>query len=190
MNRRQFTRRALFGLFGGAAAVGSAQAAAPKDRFTRKTKFGTYDFVWTGWKQQLGVGIVCGQWFAEPADRDKAPKCGSDEAPYDYARPAFYSSTTGTEGPLRSMNYVFDLAYQKGHPLITDLSSTEQKAESRQEALDRLMKFIEAWEVPELKYYVNSNSHISDRSGLRPGEIRKWREEWNMTPGRLEWREK
>ena len=49
MNRRDFTRRAMFGLFGGAAAV-TATEVKPQGRFPQKNRF----------RHKTGLGWACG----------------------------------------------------------------------------------------------------------------------------------
>ncbi|MFQ5538801.1 MAG: hypothetical protein ACE5FB_00240 [Candidatus Binatia bacterium] len=162
MNRRRF-----FGALLGTAAVGSVSnrttmKASPDKfitRFTLKTKFGDYFFYWTGWKREISTVVNVGQWIAEPVDGE-----------LDQERPAFYAATTGSGGALIHMNYVMDLSHKTDYPLITDKSSREDKWEAQDEALNRLIKMIEDYELPQLVKYA-TNSHISDRAKLRPGDL-------------------
>jgi len=171
MNRRTF-----FGAVVGAGGMlgitkeGSVRATPTPNRFTQATKFGDYFFFWTGWKKSINVPVNVGQWIAEPVDGLNE---GDPSDSYERERPAFYATTTGTQGALVNLNYVMDLTYQPGFPLITDKTSTEDKQEARTEALERLRNHIESWEVPEI--YYASNSHISDRTrgalGMKPGKL-------------------
>ena len=143
MNRRDFTRRAMFGLFGGAAAVTTTQAQKKgrfpqKNRFRHKTGLGFYDFAWSGWHQVHNQTICCAQWYAVPVD----PR-GAEWAHHFPLPGGFYASTTGTAGPMLSPSYVVDLTLMEGQPLITTFSTPKQKADSRFESYDRLMKMIE-----------------------------------------------
>ncbi len=173
-------RRTFFGAVIGAGGTGGMLGIATgsvrhrtirntPSRFTKATKLGDYFFFWTGWKQSINVPVNVGQWIAEPVE-------GLDEADpsdsYDRERPAFYAATTGTQGALVNMNYVMDLTYQPGFPLITDKTTSEDKRKARDEALERLINHIESWEVPEI--YYASNSHISNRSRealMKPGTL-------------------
>jgi hypothetical protein len=167
MNRRTF-----FGAVVGAGGMlgitkeGSVRATPTPSRFTQATKFGDYFFYWTGWKKSINVPVNVGQWIAEPIEGL------NEEDPRDYyerEHPAFYAATTGTNGALVNLNYVMDLTYQPGFPLITDKTSSEDKREAQEEALDRLREYIEAWEIPEL--YYASNSHLSLRGKMKPGDL-------------------
>lgn len=167
MNRRKF-----FGALVGAAAVGNVSSMRVKaspdkfiTRFTLKTKLGDYFFYWTGWKREINTVVNVGQWIAEPVDGD-AHIVGRY---HDRERPAFYTATTGAGGALILMNYVMDLTYQVDFPLITDKSSADDKWKAQDEALNRLIKMIEDYEVPEIKYV--GNGHITDRVKLRPGSL-------------------
>jgi len=170
MNRRTF-----FGALLGTAAVGTVSgsktvAASPDKfitRFTLKTKHGDYYFYWTGWKKTISQVVNVGQWIAEPVDG--LEYSGGLHAFYVREHPAFYATTTGTMGPISNMNNVMDLTYQEDFPLITDKSTVDEKWEAQDEALHRLIKYIEEWELPEFKYV--GNGHISDRSKLRPGAL-------------------
>ena len=173
MNRRTFFGAVIGGTVGSVSskAVGSVRnTRTTPNRFTQETKLGDYFFFWTGWKKSINVPVNVGQWIAEPVGglNEEDP---SDS--YERERPAFYSATTGTNGALVNLNYVMDLTYQPGFPLITDKSSMEEKQEARKEALDRLREYIESWEVPEI--YYASNSHISNRTraalGMKPGKL-------------------
>jgi hypothetical protein len=62
-----------------------------------------------------------------------------------------------------------DLTYQPGFPLITDKTCSADKREAQKEALERLREYIESWELPQINYA--SNSHISARGKLRPGDL-------------------
>jgi len=131
MNRRTF----FWGLVGGTVSSRIAQGSVRKpwdtpNRFTQETKLGDYFFFWTGWKKSISVPVNVGQWIAEPVDglNEENPRDS-----YDRERPAFYATSTGTNGALVNMNYVMDLTYQPGFPLITDKSSTEDKQEARKE---------------------------------------------------------
>ncbi len=164
MNRRTF-----FGAIVGAAAVGNVSGNATDkfiNRFTQETKLGDYFFFWTGWKKSINVPVNVGQWIAEPVNglNEEDP---SDS--YERERPAFYSATTGTNGALVNLNYVMDLTYQPGFPLITDKTCSADKRVAQKEALDRLREYIESWELPQVNYA--SNSHISHRGKLRPGDL-------------------
>jgi len=157
MNRRTFFGAVVGGTVSSRIAVGivSSKAVETPNRFTQATKLGDYFFFWTGWKKSINVPVNVGQWIAEPVDglNEEDP---SDS--YDRERPAFYAATTGTNGALVNLNYVMDLTYQPGFPLITDKTSSEDKQEARNEALERLREYIESWEIPEI--YYASNSHI------------------------------
>ncbi len=178
MNRRKF-----FGFFGAVVGAGgmleiahsgSVRNTRTPNRFTQETKLGDYFFFWTGWKKSINVPVNVGQWIAEPVDglNEEDP---SDS--YEREHPAFYAATTGTQGALLNMNYVMDLTYQPGFPLITDKTSSDDKGKAREEALERLINHIESWEIPEI--YYASNSHISNRGrlpelyreNLRPGDL-------------------
>ncbi len=171
MNRRKF-----FGAVVGAGGMlgiskGSVRNTRTGDysvpnRFTQETKLGDYFFFWTGWKKSINVPVNVGQWIAEPVGglNEEDP---SDS--YERERPAFYSATTGTNGALVNLNYVMDLTYQPGFPLITDKTSSEDRRKARDEALERLYKYIESWELPQIHYA--SNSHISNRGKLEPGSL-------------------
>jgi hypothetical protein len=166
MNRRTF-----FGAVVGAGGMlgiskGSVRNTRTPNRFTQETKLGDYFFFWTGWKKSINVPVNVGQWIAEPVEglNQEDP---SDS--YERERPAFYAATTGTNGALVNLNYVMDLTYQDGFPLITDKSSTEEKQEARREALERLREYIESWELPQINYA--STGHISHRGNLKPGDL-------------------
>ncbi len=171
MNRRKFFGAVIGaggagGMLGIAVGSVSSKAVETPNRFTQETKLGDYFFFWTGWKKSINVTVNVGQWIAGPVEglNEEDP---SDS--YDRERPAFYAATTGTHGALVNMNYVMDLTYQPGFPLITDKSSIEDKQEARKEALERLREYIESWEIPEIHYA--SNSHISNRGKLEPGSL-------------------
>ena len=171
MNRRTF-----FGAVVGAGGMlgitkeGSVRTIPTPNRFTQETKLGDYFFFWTGWKKSINVPVNVGQWLAEPVDglNEEDPRDS-----YERERPAFYAASTGTQGALVNLNYVMDLTYQPGFPLITDKTSTEDKQEARTEALERLREYIESWELPQIMYA--SNSHISNRTraalGMKPGKL-------------------
>jgi hypothetical protein len=168
MNRRKF-----FGAVVGAGGMlgiskGSVRNTRTPNRFTQETKLGDYFFFWTGWKKSINVPVNVGQWIAEPVDEINL-EFSRDY--YEREHPAFYSATTGTNGALVNLNYVMDLTYQPGFPLITDKTSSEDKRKARDEALDRLVKYIESWEVPERQYVVASNSHMIHRENLKPGDL-------------------
>ena len=208
MNRREFTRRAMFGLFGGAAAV-TAEAAPQKGRFPQKNRFrhktglGFYDFAWSGWNQIYNQPVCCAQWYAAPIVDPSGPVWAltvknkylsgsyytvqSDAWSYREdlsdidlnvyqvltrrrVHPAFYSSTTGTAGQTVSPSYVVDTTLIEGHPLITAFSTHKQKADSRLESYDRLMKMIEDFDAaPAIKHHV-----------LREGFLdENWKKNWN-----------
>jgi hypothetical protein len=136
----------MFGLFGGAAVV--TVEAAPQshatrnpqvlNRFRHKTRRGLYDFAWSGWHQVSNQTICCANWFAVPVNA-LYPNYGH------YPPYGFYSSTTGTAGPLLSPSYVVDLTLIEGHPLITSFSTHKQKADARLDSFDRILKMIEVW---------------------------------------------
>ncbi len=179
MNRRTFFGALVGGTVSSRIAVGNVSPnCATPNRFTKATKFGDYYFYWTGWKKTINQVVNVGQWMAEPAEGlDPGPHATQETslgriiAPMQYVRgrPAFYSSTSGTNGPISNMHFIMDLSYQEGFPLITDKSSTEEKREAKEEALERLIKYIEAWEQPEFKYV--GNGTISNRNKLRPGDL-------------------
>jgi len=178
MNRRTFFGAVVGGTVSSRIAVGSVSSKAVRsvnraikgvawpNRFTKATKLGDYFFFWTGWKKSINVPVNVSQWIAEPVDglNEEDP---SDS--YDRERPAFYAASTGTQGALVNLNYVMDLTYQPGFPLITDKTSMEDKQEARKEALERLINYIESWEIPEL--YYASNSHLSLRGKMKPGDL-------------------
>ena len=180
MNRREFTRRSMFGLFGGAAAVTATEAAPQKgrfphkNRFTHKTSLGFYDFAWSGWHQIYNQSICCGLWYAVAVDPRGAPWASG----YDPNRPyGFYSSTTGTAGPWLSPSYVVDTTLMTGHPLISIYSTPKQKGDSRLEAFDRILKMIEhfdaapAKEIPPMRYYtVDDAKRLADLP-MKPGGL-------------------
>ena len=174
MNRRTFfgavVGAAAVGTVSGSKTVGSVRSWTTPNRFTQETKLGDYFFFWTGWKKSINVPVNVGQWIAEPVDGLNE---GDPSDSYERERPAFYATTTGTQGALVNLNYVMDLTYQPGFPLITDKTSTEDKQEARTEALERLREYIESWELPQL--YYASNSHISNRTraalGMKPGDL-------------------
>jgi len=168
MNRRTFFGAVVGGTVSSRIAVGSVRNTRTPNRFTKATKFGDYFFYWTGWKKEIDAVVNVGQWVAEPAEGELEHPAGY-AAFYVRERPAFYASTSGTNGPMSNMQYIMDLSYQPDFPLITDKSSMEEKQEARKEALERLIKYIESWELPEFKYV--GNGHISDRSKLRPGDL-------------------
>jgi hypothetical protein len=137
----------MFGLFGGAAAVTTTKAAPQShNHFRRKTRIGVYDFMWTGWKPIYNQPICCAQWFAVPVNA-LYPN-------YDHYPPyGFYSSTTGTAGQMRSPSYVVDTTLMEGYPIITIYSTPKQKAHSRQDSFDRILKMIEDWnEEPPMQH--------------------------------------
>jgi hypothetical protein len=169
MNRRTFFGAVVGGTVSSRIATGSVRnTRTTPNRFTQETKLGDYFFFWTGWKKSINVPVNVAQWIAEPVE-------GLNENfsrdYYDRERPAFYTATTGTQGALVNLNYVMDLSYQDGFPLITDKTSTEDKQEARREALERLRNYIEWWEVPEKQYVVASNSHMIHRENLKPGNL-------------------
>ena len=176
MNRRDFTRRAMFGLFGGAAAVTTTKAAPQgrfpqKNRFRHKTRIGVYDFMWTGWKPIYNQTICCAQWFAVPVNA-LYPNYGF------YPPYGFYSSTTGTHGPMQSPSWVVDTTLKDGHPIITIYSTPKQKAHSRQDSFDRILKMIEDWnEEPPLpaghQYYTVERARgLADLPmPMKPGDV-------------------
>lgn len=161
MNRRTF-----FGaLVGGTVSCTTSSQGAVRNtrtpnRFTQATKFGDYFFYWTGWKRETAAVVNVAQWIAEPVEGLEGQ---------GWERPAFYASTSGTSGPIANMHFVMDLSYQPGFPFISDKSSPDDKREAKKEALERLIKYIESWEVPQVNYA--STGHISDRRGLRPGAL-------------------
>ncbi len=166
MNRRTF-----FGAVVGAGGMlgvgpGSVRNTRTPNRFTQETKLGDYFFFWTGWKKSINVPVNVGQWIAEPVEglNENHPRDS-----YERERPAFYAATTGTNGALVNLNYVMDLTYQPGFPLITDKTCSADKMVAQKEALDRLREYIEAWELPQVNYA--SNSHISHRGKLPPGSL-------------------
>ena len=172
MNRRTFFGAVVGGTVSSRIAHGSVRNTRTSpdkfiNRFTLKTKFGDYFFYWTGWKREISTVVNVGQWIAEPVDVAQAT--GPYPEPYDREYPAFYATTTGTGGALIHMNYIMDLSYQTEFPLITDKSSAEEKWAAQDEALNRLIKYIESWELPEVNYA--SNSHISHRGKLKPGHL-------------------
>jgi len=182
MNRRDFTRRAMFGLFGGAAAVTATEVKPQgrfpqKNRFRHKTSVGFYDFVWSGWKPIYNQPICCAQWFAMPVvDPRGAPWARQPWQP-PWQPYGFYSSTTGTHGPMPSPSYVVDLTLKEGQPLITTFSTPEQKADSRFESYDRLMKMIEEFdkapaEPPQKHYYtIEEARRLADLPmPMKPGD--------------------
>jgi hypothetical protein len=171
MNRRTFFGAVVGGTVSSRIAHGSVRNTRTSpdkfiNRFTLKTKFGDYFFYWTGWKREISTVVNVGQWIAEPV-----PVKATDPYPelFDREHPAFYATTTGTGGALIHMNYVMDLTYQTEFPLITDKSSAEEKWDAQNEALNRLIKSIEDWELPVILYA--SNSHISLRDKLKPGDL-------------------
>jgi hypothetical protein len=161
----------MFGLFGGAAVV-TAEAAPQshnKNHFRRKTRIGVYDFMWTGWKPIYNQPICCAQWFAVPVNA-LYPN-------YDHYPPyGFYSSTTGTHGPMQSPSYVVDTTLIEGHPIITIYSTPKQKAHSRQDSFDRILKMIEVWnEKPPviqepMRYYSVDEGKMTDLP-MKPGDL-------------------
>jgi hypothetical protein len=167
MNRRTFFGAVIGGTVSSRIAQGSVRnTRTTPNRFTQETKLGDYFFFWTGWKKSINVPVNVGQWIAEPVGglNEENP---SDS--YERERPAFYSATTGTNGALVNLNYVMDLTYQPGFPLITDKTSMEDRQEARNEALDRLREYIESWELPQINYA--STGHISHRGNLKPGDL-------------------
>ncbi len=174
MNRRTFFGALVGGTVSSRIAAGSVSGSkavrgiAYPNRFTQETKFGDYFFYWTGWKKEINAVVNVSQWIAEPAEGELEHPAGY-AAFYVRERPAFYASTSGTNGPMSNMQYIMDLSYQPNFPLITDKTSMEGKQEARKEALERLIKYIEDWELPEVLYV--GNGHISDRSKLRPGSL-------------------
>ena len=162
MNRRTFFGAVIGGTVSSRIAQGSVRnTRTTPNRFTYETKLGDYFFVWTGWKKSINVPVNVGQWIAEPVDGLCLPS-----SCYERERPAFYAASTGTQGALVNLNYVMDLTYQPGFPLITDRTSSEDKRKAQEEALDRLINHIESWEVPEI--YYASTGHVSHRGKLIP----------------------
>ncbi len=168
MNRRTF-----FGAVVGAGGMlgvgpGSVRENSTPNRFTQETKLGDYFFFWTGWKKSINVPVNVGQWIAEPVNglNEEDP---SDS--YERERPAFYSATTGTNGALVNLNYVMDLTYQPGFPLITDKTCSDDKREAQKEALDRLREYIESWELPKPMYVSNSHISLRDWDNQKPGSL-------------------
>ena len=169
MNRRTFFGAVIGGTVSSRIATGSVRnTRTTPNRFTQETKLGDYFFFWTGWKKSINVPVNVGQWIAEPVDEINL-EFSRDY--YERERPAFYATSTGTQGALVNMNYVMDLTYQPDFPLITDKTSSEDKRKARDEALDRLVKYIESWEVPEKQYVVATNSHMIHRENLKPGDL-------------------
>ena len=170
MNRRTFFGAVVGGTVSSRIAIGSVRntRTPTPNRFTQETKLGDYFFFWTGWKKSINVPVNVGQWIAEPV---QGLNEGDPSDYYERERPAFYAATTGTNGALVNLNYVMDLSYQEGFPLITDKTSSDDKRKARKEALDRLREYIESWEVPEKQYVVASNSHIIHRENLEPGKL-------------------
>jgi len=165
----------MFGLFGGAAAVTTTEVKPQgrfpqKDRFRHKTTRGLYDFVWSGWKPIYNQPICCAQWFAMPVvDPRGAPWSRRPGIPL-WQPYGFYSSTTGTAGTMLSPSYVVDTTLIEGHPIITPFSTPKQKAHSRFESYDRLMKMIKAWnEEPPRKYYVRGDVDVT--TSMEPGDL-------------------
>jgi len=175
MNRRTFFGAVIGGTVSSRIAQGSVSSKAVRsvnraikgvawpNRFTKATKLGDYFFFWTGWKKSINVPVNVSQWIAEPVDglNQEDP---SDS--YDRERPAFYAASTGTQGALVNLNYVMDLTYQPGFPLITDKTSMEDKQEARKEALERLINYIESWEIPLLR---QQQPHIAARKNETRG---------------------
>jgi len=171
MNRRTFFGAVIGGTVSSRIAQGSVRKPwDTPNRFTQETKLGDYFFFWTGWKKSINVPVNVGQWIAEPV---QGLNEGDPSDSYERERPAFYAASTGTQGALVNLNYVMDLSYQPGFPLITDKTSSEDKRKAQEEALERLINYIEWWEVPEI--YYASNSHISDRTRrafkMKPGDL-------------------
>ena len=169
MNRRTFFGAVIGGTVSSRIAQGSVRTTRnTPSRFTQATKFGDYFFYWTGWKKSINVPVNVGQWIAEPIEGL------NEEDPRDYyerEHPAFYAATTGTNGALVNLNYVMDLTYQPGFPLITDKTSSEDKREAQEEALDRLVKYIESWELPKPMYVSNSHISLRDWDNQKPGSL-------------------
>ena len=165
-------RRTFFGaVVGGTVSSRIARGSVRKpwdtpNRFTQETKLGDYFFFWTGWKKSINVPVNVGQWIAEPVEglNEEYPRNS-----YEREHPAFYAATTGTNGALVNLNYVMDLTYQPGFPLITDKTCSEDKQKARKEALERLREYIESWELPQINYA--STGHISHRGNLKPGDL-------------------
>jgi len=169
MNRRTFFGAVIGGTVSSRIAQGNVRnTRTTPNRFTQETKLGDYFFYWTGWKKSINVPVNVGQWIAEPVDEINL-EFSRDY--YERECPAFYAASTGTQGALVNMNYVMDLTYQPEFPLITDKTSSEDKRKARDEALDRLVKYIESWEVPEKQYVVATNSHMIHRENLKPGDL-------------------
>ncbi len=166
MNRRTFFGAVIGGTVSSRIAQGSVRNTRTPNRFTQETRLGDYFFFWTGWKKSINVPVNVGQWIAEPV---QGLNEGDPSDSYERERPAFYSATTGTNGALVNLNYVMDLTYQPGFPLITDKTCSDDKRGAQKEALERLREYIESWELPQINYA--SNSHISVRGKLRPGNL-------------------
>jgi len=158
MNRRTFFGVVVGGTVSSRIAQGGVRNTRTPNRFTQETKLGDYFFFWTGWKKSINVPVHVGQWIAEPVE---GLNQNNPRDYYERGRPAFYAATTGTQGALVNLNYVMDLSYQPGFPLITDKTCSDDKREAQKEALDRLRDYIESWELPQVNYA--SNSHISLR---------------------------
>jgi len=166
MNRRTFFGAVIGGTVSSRIAQGSVRnTRTTPNRFTHETKLGDYFFVWTGWKKSINVPVNVGQWIAEPVDGLSLPS-----SCYERERPAFYAASTGTQGALVNLNYVMDLTYQPGFPLITDSTNSEDKRKAQEEALERLIQYIEWWNPPTQIHYA-SNTHFSHRGNLKPGDL-------------------
>jgi hypothetical protein len=159
----------MFGLFGGAAVTTAEAAPQSHNHFRRKTRIGVYDFMWTGWKPIYNQPICCAQWFAVPVNA-LYPNYGF------YPPYGFYSSTTGTAGQMRSPSYVVDTTLMEGHPIITIYSTPKQKAHSRQDSFDRILKMIDDWnEEPPviqgpMRYYTVDEGAMTDLP-MKPGDL-------------------
>jgi hypothetical protein len=168
----------MFGLFGGAAAVTATEVKPQgrfphKNHFRHKTRIGVYDFLWTGWKPIYNQPICCAQWFAVPVNA-LYPNYGF------YPPYGFYSSTTGTHGPMQSPSYVVDTTLIEGHPIITPYSTHKQKAHSRQDSFDRIMKMIDDWNKEPAKtpviqgpmhYYTRDDAKRIADLPMKPGDL-------------------
>jgi len=183
MNRRTFFGALVGGTVSSRIAQGSVRDTPDKfiNRFTLKTKFGDYFFYWTGWKRSISTVVNVGQWIAEPADITQAPD--PYPVPFDREHPAFYATTTGTGGALIHMNYMMDLSYQTEYPLITDKSSTEEKWDAQNEALNRLIKYIEDYEHPPIQYVINSHISLRDWDNQKPGSLVYTPPPWKVAQG-------
>jgi len=170
MNRRTFFGALVGGTVSSRIAQGKVRDTPDKfiTRFTLKTKFGDYFFYWTGWKRSISTVVNVGQWIAEPAEgrSDDLPRTS-----YEREHPAFYAATTGAGGALVNMNYIMDLTHKEDQPLITDKSSADEKWDAQNEALDRLIKSIEDYELPPIQYVSNSHTSWRDWNNQKPGSL-------------------